>query len=281
MIRDYDAELYDTYFSPAAVAENKLPLFSSIDQAKSLLEYGCCLFTSSITLQPTDSSLDAAITDHERVNISLTLLSKFSITLNEFVELKRASFTPRDDIAASVLQLHILNFQVMLQLEIMPPNYRSSREMFTPHFREMVALGEKIVAFISADYELGRQRTSFCQDIGFIIPLYTVAIHCRDPEIRRKSISTLRSTSRQESIWNSQIIAKATERIMEIEEDGALVSGLGSDTLDQFGNPSVFTILQLDGRGARLEYVRQGYNPYTHMKMVEEMCTWENMETTL
>jgi hypothetical protein len=56
--------------------------------------------------------------------------------------------------------------------------------------------------------------------MALVPPLYLTATRCRDPFIRRRALSILWATSRQEGIWNSDMLAKIAERLISIEEDG-------------------------------------------------------------
>ncbi|KAI1084144.1 hypothetical protein F5B20DRAFT_523817 [Whalleya microplaca] len=271
VIRDYKFKLYESYFS-AETYDNVAFSFASIEEAKNIFEYGYCLFKSRLTAQL--SSCDpihfpAAVEAH--IGYWATLLSKFSLALQELVTSRGPSFTPKDDIAIAVLQLHVLNTYVSFNVEHLPPGYKSRWDEFLPHMKEMVTLGEKVVSSTSYGNDLRGETTSFCSDMGFIIPLYTVASQCRDPILRRKAIALLYSTSRQEGIWNSRLVAKAAERIMEIEES---VLGEMNAYTDRSVFSSVQPILELDARGGRLQYVQQGQGANTEVKVVEEMFRW-------
>jgi len=52
------------------------------------------------------------------------------------------------------------------------------------------------------------------------MPLVSMAFKDHKGQVRRKVIALMRSTHRQEGIWNSLLTAKVAERVMEIEDDG-------------------------------------------------------------
>jgi hypothetical protein len=242
--------------------------FSSIEEAKDIFEYGCHVFASSNAMQvPYDQAhLSAAI--EARICHFTSLMSRFSLALQAFIEARSPPFTPKEDAAASVLQLHVLSAYISFFTEHLPPNYRPHWHTLMPQFTEMVLLGEKIVSFISPG-----NHHSFCSDLGFIIPLYTVANLCQDRGIRKRIITLLRSTWRQEGLWNSMMIAKAIEKIMEIED-----SVLGE--VEAYTNgpddaiPSIQPFLELDGKGGRWHYVRPDQGSNTPIKVVEEVFNW-------
>lgn len=117
-------------------------------------------------------------------------------------------------------------------------------DRFNPQFRAMVDLGREIVAdearaaaergpnpkhcrhchgyqpddtkpgeFISCHI-----KPSFSADVGIVPPLFVVATKCRDPVLRRQAIQLLRSSARREGMWDSELIARIGQWIMELEE---------------------------------------------------------------
>jgi hypothetical protein len=74
-------------------------------------------------------------------------------------------------------------------------------------------------------------QPSFCLDNGVLLPLYEVATLCRDPIIRRKAVSILRSAPRQEGVFNSHLLAMAAEKAIEIEEAAASGNSLDYDSI--------------------------------------------------
>lgn len=170
------------------------------------------------------------------------LVSSFKHALNEFISTHHQSFTPKDEIAAAVLQLHALYTHVSLPGHLLS----AGSDNFLPQMAEMVRLGEQIVKSLGV---LDGPSTSFCMGLGFVIPLFSVASGCQDPVIRRQAVSLLRRTSRQEGLWDSQLVAKACERIIAIEESkGVKLTGVCDLQTSS-------SLLQLDSTGGRLQYV--------------------------
>ncbi|KAL4971094.1 Zn(II)2Cys6 transcription factor [Aspergillus stella-maris] len=79
-------------------------------------------------------------------------------------------------------------------------------------------------------------------DIGWMIPLFYVAVKCRDRRIRRTAIQLLESTNHREGIWDAKITACVARKVMEVEEgdffdglplvevDGVDFGGIGDDS---------------------------------------------------
>ncbi|KAI1096677.1 hypothetical protein F5B19DRAFT_434001 [Rostrohypoxylon terebratum] len=90
-------------------------------------------------------------------------------------------------------------------------------------------------------------KPSFSADLGIVPPLFVAATKCRDPTIRRQAIQLLRSSSRREGMWDSELAARIGMWVMDIEEeeDGTddfvrppSSSGMGRLSVDSPGNRS-------------------------------------------
>ncbi|KAI1501099.1 hypothetical protein F5X99DRAFT_212928 [Biscogniauxia marginata] len=62
-------------------------------------------------------------------------------------------------------------------------------------------------------------KPSFSADLGVVPPLFVVATKCRDPLTRRQAIQLLRTSSRREGMWDSELAARIGYWIMTIEEE--------------------------------------------------------------
>jgi hypothetical protein len=238
-----------------------------------MFEYGRCLFISNRAAQQSSDNVPLPASVETQAGQFPNLLWKFSLALQAFVKLRSPNFTPKDEIAMAVLQLHVQGTYLSMHLEQQPPENQRHWEEFLPHMEEMLARSEKIISSISSDNNQRGLRTSFCSDMGYIIPLYTLFTQCHSLTIRRRVIALLRSAARQEGLWNSLLVAKAAERIMEIEE--SMLGEVGACTRES-NRASVQPFLELDGRGGRLKYMRQGLEGDEQIKVVEEMFTWES-----
>lgn len=63
-------------------------------------------------------------------------------------------------------------------------------------------------------------KASFALDLGIVPPLFVVATKCRDRKIRREAIRLLMSSPRREGMWDSFLCGKASQWILEVEEEG-------------------------------------------------------------
>lgn len=119
-------------------------------------------------------------------------------------------------------------------------------DAFQPQFKTLVDLGREVVGdeerraaerrcpdprtcrhhrthdsdiFGGHEYTASHIKPSFSADLGIVPPLYVVATKCRNPVIRRQAIQLLRSSSRREGMWDSELTARIGTWVMDIEED--------------------------------------------------------------
>ena len=65
-------------------------------------------------------------------------------------------------------------------------------------------------------------KPTFSLSVGIITPLYVCVTRCRDPIIRRRALRLLHKCNRKEGVWDSRLSARVAQRIVEIEEAGAI-----------------------------------------------------------
>lgn len=118
-------------------------------------------------------------------------------------------------------------------------------DRFLPDFRKIVDLATEVVGdeerraaakrcpdprscrhhstqpdiFGGQDYNARHIKPSFSADLGVVPPLFVVATKCRDPLTRRQAIQLLRTSSRREGMWDSELAARIGMWITAIEEE--------------------------------------------------------------
>lgn len=272
MLRDYRSEGYNKTLGGIMDSSTNFE-FSTIEEARNM--FGHCLH-SFISNNPAPLSSDTAVsTDllQDQVDYCAIVVTKFSSALRSWMNTRGPFLTPKEKISMAALQLYVLNSYVSFCVEHLSPAFRLYGNALLPQMKEMVSLCEDIISSISASKGFDDQRTSFCLDIGYIIPLYTVASQCQDIITRRRAIALLRSAPRQEGLWNSRVVASAAERILEIEERSGEKLRPCAPVATLSTSPSPSTVLQLDGRGVRLQYVKPGSDA-APIPVVEEVITW-------
>ncbi|KAI1366722.1 hypothetical protein F5Y08DRAFT_337309 [Xylaria arbuscula] len=275
IIGDYYRTFIQT--SPPSYAESVYgdgPLsFSSIDEAKSIWEYGACLFSGTLDTKLSDESMQLPRKPPEDQRSHLpNLTSKFYHAVEELIQSKGSQFTPREQLAAATLQLNVLVTWISFEIEFRCPD--ASWDNFKRQLEETVILGEKIVSLISSGNDNEQKTSSFCLESGYILPMYAVASNSHDPRIRRRAIAVLRSVSRQEGLWNSFLAADAAERVIQIEERVAREARACSDKSEKSELFSVRPFLRIDAKGGRLHYTRAAREDYDSREVVEEVFSW-------
>lgn len=248
--------------------------FTTSEEAKSVFEYSLYSFTTSSQARPSWDTEPSTELLQDHVYYFTTLVMKLSTSMRIFMDTKGPQLTPREKISMAALQLHVLNSYVSFYTEYLPPAWRRNVSTLLPEMKTMVSICEEIIPFVSDEMESVHQRTSFCLDIGYVIPLYTVASQCRDIPTRRRAIALLRSAPRQEGLWNSLVVAKAAERILEIEESTGERLVPCAPVTAMSTSPNSSTVLQLDRMGVRLQYVKPGKDIAAPVSVVEEVVTW-------
>lgn len=146
--------------------------------------------------------------------------------------------------AIAVLKMSQIMGQVLFSMVF--TDSEGAFDSFSQQFKEIVDLGREVVGdeerraaekrcpdprmcrhhkahnadiFGGYEYTASHIKPSFSADLGIVPPLYVVATKCRDRVIRRQAIQLLRSSSRREAMWDSELTARIATWIMEIEED--------------------------------------------------------------
>ncbi|KAG2014520.1 hypothetical protein GB937_006747 [Aspergillus fischeri] len=96
-------------------------------------------------------------------------------------------------------------------------------DLHTDQFLEMITILAQLWEFLSMYSAFGSRPAQFFMtrsigDLGWIAPLYYIAIKCRVHRIRLHAIRLLEGSFHREGFWDSQILAFVARKVMEIEE---------------------------------------------------------------
>lgn len=124
------------------------------------------------------------------------------------------------------------------------------------------------------EYAARHIKPSFSADLGIVPPLFVVATKCRDHVLRRQAIQLLKSSSRREGMWDSELAARIGVWIAGIEE-GEDIMTMGESPLTDRSRPSTSSNGSVDfgddtplGPGGNARYdVRRGSLAAGHMAM--------------
>ncbi|KUJ06421.1 uncharacterized protein LY89DRAFT_603422 [Mollisia scopiformis] len=140
-------------------------------------------------------------------------------------------------------------------------------DQFRDQYEEIVDLAEGIISSSAG-------IPQFSLDMGIVGPLYEVTARCRDPFVRRRAISLLKSAQRQEGVWNSFLTATVAERVVQIEEGGLGEVNCCEDIPDWARISSVAPTFDHMGRRAILRYTRPGSKHSMVRQPYEEVIEW-------
>ncbi|CAN8095579.1 unnamed protein product [Discula destructiva] len=183
-------------------------------------------------------------------------LRQFSNGFRGHIEAWSAAFEPilcsraapgvssQEKAAIAVLKMSQIMGQILFLMTF--SDSEGAFDSFLPQFRAIVDLGREVVGdeerraaerrcpdartcrhhkahnadiFGGHEYTASHIKPSFSADLGIVPPLYVVATKCRNPLIRRQAIQLLRSSSRREGMWDSELTARIGTWIMDIEEE--------------------------------------------------------------
>ena len=130
-------------------------------------------------------------------------------------------------------------------------------DRFTEQYEHILNLAALIIKSSDCDKLTKIQGPDFTLDMHLVAPLYVVAHKCRHPVLRRKAVSLLYAAPRQEGIWDSNLTARAAERLIGIEEDGLGNVTCCEDVPDWARISDVEVKFDVQGRFGTIRYSRQ------------------------
>ncbi|KAI8950543.1 hypothetical protein F4801DRAFT_602265 [Xylaria longipes] len=116
--------------------------FSSITEAGSTFENGACLFSGTLDAKISGDGVQLPhnLTGDQRSRPG-NLMAKFRSAVRELVQSKRAHFTPKEELAAAVLQLNVLATWISFEIELRYPNSTATWDDFMDQLRNSATWG--------------------------------------------------------------------------------------------------------------------------------------------
>lgn len=144
-------------------------------------------------------------------------------------------------------------------------------DTFLTTYEDILALASELIAIPSAATKIPK---SFTMDVGLTGPLYFVAVQCRHPVLRRRAILLLKSLSRQEGVWDPELVAMVAERIVAIEEASSIHVRSSADVPGRARISCVEPTFDAEGRRVVLKYKRVESLRGTMRKTMQEILEW-------
>jgi hypothetical protein len=205
---------------------------------------------------------------------SISIFHRWSAALDSFLENRGESLSPEEVNGLRILQIQSHVAFTSLRLTRAIPTAGEDDQTFWDEFIPMYG---KIIS-LAADViqsDLGESpKPSFSTDLGVIGPIFEVISRCRDPVIRRRGVELLKSAHRQEGVWNSFLVGKVAERLVEIEEEGLGEVKSCQDVPDWARISGIHPVFDPVGRRANLLYSRYGSKNYLQRRTIQEVMEW-------
>jgi hypothetical protein len=203
------ADIKDTAVSQLAHPNSA---FQSLDQAADHLQ-SLIARVMSLRNNPGQQMLPLSVK-----NAVLEQLETWS-TLFENMLQQHGSSSDSEETAYPLITLLRLQYTIVwTYLSSSGPGREMEYDNFLTQFQQCVALAGDFAA-VHERYS-GSLKPTFTPEIGMIPVLYIIGAKCRHPVVRREALGLLRRQPIREAVWDSVVVARVVERIMEIEEVG-------------------------------------------------------------
>jgi hypothetical protein len=200
-----------------------------------------------------------------------TLLSQWSVLFGAFISSSGTNLGPEDRQRASLLEIQYRVATILFTTGMSPEE--TAFDAFNSEFNSIVTLTSSLVKDGKA-FGIPGRAGQFSFDMALVPPMYLTATRCRDPLIRRRALSILSATPRQEGVWNSDMMARIAERLIHIEEDG---NGqvTSSDNVPATSRLSVLNAtINSEQRSVLVELCRPKGNQNGELDLLDEWITY-------
>ncbi|MCJ1258427.1 hypothetical protein MMC24_006260 [Lignoscripta atroalba] len=154
---------------------------------------------------------------HEQTNRDKLQVAQWLTAFNAFLAESSTKMNCRDLQGAILLKIYHKVSSIILSASGLI--LETAFDKYTSDFEYVNSLAASLVEASNATGP-SRSKINFTLDMGVVSPLQFVASRCRDPAIRRRSISLLYASRRREGVWDGICAGKIAERQMAIEESG-------------------------------------------------------------
>ncbi|PTB65892.1 hypothetical protein BBK36DRAFT_1120967 [Trichoderma citrinoviride] len=211
------AEIQETLISHLAAHPNSA--FQSLDQAADHLQSLVARVMSlRNTVQQMPSTGTMCLPPSSNRDTLLGQLGTWS-TLFENMLLQHGSSDETDSETYPLITLLRLQYTIAWTLlSSSGPSREMEYDNFLPQFRQCVALAGDFAA--AHERYSGSLKPTFTPEIGIVPVLYIIGAKCRHPVVRREALDVLRRQPIREAVWDSLVVARVVERVIEIEEGG-------------------------------------------------------------
>ncbi|KAF2649003.1 hypothetical protein K491DRAFT_611634 [Lophiostoma macrostomum CBS 122681] len=130
----------------------------------------------------------------------------------------------RDVFTYKLLRIYHLMTGILIETSLQP-ECELRFDAYYDDFASIVRRCEDMQhAIMSADQQMPgcsrHQKSHTVADMGWIPPLYFVALKCRSYSLRRRAIELLRYSVHKEGMWDAEVAANVAQEVMDLEERG-------------------------------------------------------------
>jgi hypothetical protein len=202
---------------------------------------------------------------------SVLILERWSAAFETFTRARGNILTDNERKGAAVLTILKELRSTSLMLTRTMVDDQRNWDIFIPMFEKITTLAEEVVEL---DSRANAGRPTFTIDMCLVAPVFGVSCRCRDPLIRRRAITLLRTCGRTEGVWNGFLTSKVAQRVLEIEEAGLSDVRTCEDIPDWARISGVTPVFDPVGRKATLTYSRPGKGLDLTKETIEEVIEW-------
>ncbi len=254
-------------------------IFSSLEEARNSMDYqwNKCVhllgdieqYNTYAKIVPVKPHLDA---NQQAFSI---VVRKWLVAFQALLQKDGKSFDHKSLQAARTLQINQIFMMIYNRMSIFDVLIDETVwDRFLSCFKQILDFCSLIVESTACDHISQKPGPEFCLDMNIVAPLYAVAHRCRDPAVRRKAISLLYNSPRQEGIWDSILTARVAERLMGIEEEGLGIVTCAADIPDWARITDVNVKFDFQGRLGTVSYSSKRSRVDTVREMVTETIGW-------
>ncbi|KAJ5261090.1 hypothetical protein N7478_011685 [Penicillium angulare] len=207
------AEIQNTSMTPLGLFDS---IFQSLDEAADHLQI---LLTRVMRLRSTERQLSPTGTipplPSSLEGTTLNDLECWSIRFERILQQYNASRS----ISETYPLVSLLRLQHTVACIILSgggTGDETSYDKFLPQFKQCIAFATEVAA--AHEQYSGSTKLTFTPEIGLLPVLYIIGAKCRDPIVRRATLSILRRQFIREASWDSVSTAMVIARVIEIEE---------------------------------------------------------------
>ncbi|KAL7916611.1 hypothetical protein GGI35DRAFT_46909 [Trichoderma velutinum] len=254
MVRGEKWETHDSMKEYAPKTEIPAILSTLSNVGKSLVtQWHMDSYSTSDVWDPISGKSSAAPQIEAWQQKSRSMLARWSSAYDVYLNIRGGNLTNEKRKGAAGLR--ILKELGSLAAMLMQTKVDDERnwDIFCPIFQNVVSLTEDIVEL---DSKLPAERNPYCIDMALIGPLFQISCRCRNPIIRRRAISILRTCGRIEGVWDAFSTSQVAQRVLEIEEAGLQSVRRCEDIPSWARISNVVPVFDPAGRRATLTYNR-------------------------